>query len=172
MKPAAPKNHLAAIHIAFKALGISKDDACALKQQVTGVASAGDMTEQQRKRLLAYLSALQQNTGTPKPAKPAFAPKRPAQQRSVDDAGDARWGKARALWADLARAGAVKVDTDAALMAYVQRQTHLAHWRFLNTFQINSVLEALKQWYARLEPSRKQHAPQPQPQVPTKEATP
>ena len=154
------KNHLAAIHIAFKALGISKDDACALKQRVTGVASAGDMTEQQRKRLLAYLSGLQQTTGAPKPA---HAPNRPAQQRSMDDAGDARWGKARALWADLARAGAVKVDTDAALMAYVQRQTHLEHWRFLNTFQINSVLESLKGWYARLEPSRKQTQPEGQP---------
>ena len=160
-KPVTSKNHLAAIHIAHKALGLSKDDALALKQSVTGVASAGDMTEQQRKRYLAHLSSLQtrMGVGTPQRPRPAYTPKRAPAQRSADDGGDMRWGKARALWADLARAGAVKVDTDAALMAYVQRQTHLEHWRFLNTFQINSVLESLKGWYARLEPSRKPTQP-------------
>jgi phage gp16-like protein len=109
------KNHLAAIHIAFKALGISKDDACALKQSVTGKASAADMTEQQRKRLLVRLAELQADAA-----------------------------KARALWAALASAGQVRTDTDAALMAYVKRQTHVDHWRFLNGHQVNSVIEALK----------------------------
>ena len=137
---AAPKNHLAAIHIAFKALGISKDDACALKQAVTGVASAKDMSAQQRRRLLAHLSGLQQRTG---------APKRASVLRSVDDTLDARWLKARALWAHLAASNLVHTDTDAALMAYVKRQTHVDAWRFLNSYQINSVIEALKLWCRR-----------------------
>ena len=139
-RPATHKNYLAAIHIAHKALGLSKDDACALKQAVTGVASAGDMTDQQRRRYLAHLSRLQEGGN---------APKRAPVLRSVDDALDARWLKARALWARLAAVGLVHTDTDAALMAYDKRQTHVDAWRFLNSYQINSVIEALKGWCAR-----------------------
>jgi len=149
-RPTTHKNHLAAIHIAFKALGISKDDACALKQSVTGVASAGDMTEQQRKRLLAHLANLQAGQATAQGHKPAYVPTRPAAQRSVDDDQDERWSKARALWAALAQADQVKVDTDAALLAYAKRQTRVEHWRFMNSFQINSVIEALKRWCRRV----------------------
>ncbi len=167
-KPVRPiKNYLAAIHMAHKVLGLSKDDALALKQSVTGVASAGDMTDQQRKRYLAHLSSLQTRMGVgtqrPKPtASQKYTPKRAPAQRSPEDSLDMRWGKARAQWAALAKAGAVKIDTDAALMAYVQRQTHLEHWRFLNSFQINNVIESLKRWYDRLEPSRKQAQPEGQ----------
>ena len=148
-KPATHKNHLAAIHIAFNALGISKDDACALKQSVTGVASAKDMTVQQRKRLLAHLASLQAGQATARGQAPAYVP-RPALQRTVDDDQDARWGKARALWAALATAGHVHTDTDAALMAYICRQTKVDHWRFLNSHQINTVIEALKRWCLRV----------------------
>ena len=59
---------------------------------------------------------------------------------------DERWGKARALWSRLAQAGVVKLDTDAALNAYVQRQTKVEVWRFLNGYQINTVIESLKAW--------------------------
>lgn len=152
MKPiSAHKNHLAAIHIAFKALGISKDDACALKQAVTGVASAGDMSEQQRRRLLAHLANLQAGRATQRGEKPAYVSKRPALERSVDDRSDERWHKARMLWRVLADAGHVHTGTDAALMAYVQRQTHMDHWRFLNGHQINEVIEALKRWCKRVD---------------------
>jgi hypothetical protein len=140
MNPARPKNYLAAIHCTHKALGLSKEDACALKQSVTGVASAGDMTEQQQKRYLAHLHRLQAGSK---------ATKRPPVLRSVDDALDARWLKARALWAVLAAGGLVHTDTDAALLAYVKRQTHVDAWRFLNSYQINAVIEALKRWCER-----------------------
>lgn len=128
-----PKNYLAAIHIAFKALGINKEDACALKLQVTGKASAGDMTVQQQKRLLARLHELQ--SGAP-------------QARTAAHNLDARWYKARALWTALASAGHVRIDTDAALMAWVKRQTRLEHWRFLNGHQMETVIESLKKWCA------------------------
>jgi Protein of unknown function (DUF1018) len=151
MKPTACKNHLAAIHIAHKALGLSKDDAMHLKLSITGTASAGDMTEQQRKRYLAHLSGLQERAGliAPRPAK------RPYVQRSAADDLDERWGKARVLWHALAVAGAVHHDTDAALMAYVKRQTKLEHWRFLNSYQVNAVIEALKKWCARCDGAAK-----------------
>lgn len=151
MAQSAPrKNHLAAIHIAHKALGLSKDDACALKQAVTGVASAGDMTEQQRKRYLAHLSGLQEKAALARGEKPAYVPKRPDLHRNTDDDQDARWHKARALWGALAQAGHVHTNTDEALMAYVRRQTHLTHWRFLNGYQVTSLIEALKRWCLRV----------------------
>ena len=149
-KPVAPKNHLAAIHIAFKALGISKDDACALKQSVTGKDSAADMTEQECKRLLKRLAELQADAAIQRGEKPAYVPKRQPPTRTTTGDLDERWYKARALWAALAAAGQVRTDTDAALMAYVKRQTHVDHWRFLNGHQVNSVIEALKRWCRRV----------------------
>ena len=145
MKPIPRQNHLAAIHLAQKALGLSADDAMALKLAVVGVASSADMSAMQRKQYLAHLSGLQERAGliAPRPQK------RPYVQRSASDDHDERWGKARALWHALALAGAVHTDTDAALMAYVKRQTKLSHWRFLNSYQVNSVIEALKKWCAR-----------------------
>ena len=149
-KPAATSQaQLAAIHIEQKALGLSKDDAESVKLAITGQASAGSMTAAQRAKYLVHLSGLQKNAALSRGEKPAYDTKRPAAQRSVDDAGDCRWGKARAMWADLASLGAVDHDTDEALLAYVKRQTHMEAWRFLNTFQINGVIESLKRWQDR-----------------------
>jgi hypothetical protein len=138
---------LAAIHIAQKALGLSKEDAEVLKLGITGKASAADMTVPQRRMLLAHLSRLQAiANGKPKPA---YTGQRRSLARSTGDGHDDRWGKARVLWTLLANAGLVRADTDAALTAYVKRQTRLDHWRFLNSFQINAVIESLKGWCER-----------------------
>lgn len=149
-KPLAPKNHLAAIHIAFKALGISKEDACALKLQLTGQASAADMTEQQRKRVLARLAELQADAAIERGEQPSNKPRRQPPTHPVAFDPDERWFKARALWGALAAAGQVRIDTDAALIAYVARQTKVDHWRFLNGHQVNNVIEALKRWCKRV----------------------
>lgn len=156
MTQAAPKparrtdrrqGDLAAIHIAQKALGMSKEDAEALKLGITGKASAADMTVPQRRMVLAHLSRLQAiANGKPKPA---YTGQRRSLERSTGDGQDDRWGKARALWALLAQAGEVKHDTDAALTAYVKRQTGIEAWRFLNGHQINTVIESLKRWCRR-----------------------
>lgn len=152
-KPATRTNHLAAIHIAQKALCLSSDDAQALKLAITGVASAGAMTTLQRRRYLAHLSSLQARLQAQAAEiagyKPASPTPRPALQRAAADGADERWGKARALWAALAKTGAVKVDTDAALTSYVKRQTQCEAWRFLGSHQINDVIESLKRWCYR-----------------------
>ena len=150
-QPATRQNHLAAIHMAQKALRLSKDDAAALKLSVVGVASAADMTLAQRRQYLAHLSNLQARAAVAAGHKPAWQSPRTAMQRSTDDAQDDRWHKARALWSALARAGHVRTDTDAALMAYVQRQAKVEHWRFLNGYQINQLIEALKRWCVRVK---------------------
>ncbi len=140
-------NDLAAIHIAQKTLGLSADDAQALKLGITGQASSADMTLAQRRRYIAHLSHLQSiQQGQPKPV---YTGHRRALERSIGDDSDERWSKARALWALLAKAGQVQHDTDAALTAYVKRQTHLEAWRFLNSHQINTVIESLKRWCYR-----------------------
>lgn len=149
MKPAPRQSHLAAIHMAQKALGLSADDASALKLHVTGKASSADMSALQRKQYLAHLSGLQANAALARGDKPAYTPKRDPRYRTVDDDQDERWGKARALWHVLAAAGVVHTNTDAALLAYVKRQTKLEHWRFLNSYQVNAVIEALKKWCVR-----------------------
>lgn len=140
---------LAAIHIGQKALGLTKEDAQALKLAITGQASAADMTAPQLRHYLAHLSSLQAiAAGTPKPA---YTGPRRNLERSLDDGSDARWRKARALWSELAQAGLVHTNTNTALMAYVQRQTHVSAWRFLNSYQINCVIEALKHWCSRAQ---------------------
>lgn len=140
---------LAAIHMAQKKLRLSSDEAQALKVTVTGKASSADMTAAQRAKYLAHLATLQAQYDKAAGKMPSYEPKRRAQERNVVDSGDERWSKARALWHSLAAAGVVRSDTDEALQAYVKRQAHVDHWRFLNTFQINSVIEALKRWCAR-----------------------
>jgi len=149
-KPANRQNHLAAIHMAQKALGLSSDDAQALKLAVTGVASAADMTAMQCRQYLAHLSDLQARAAVARGQKPAYQPERPARERAHPDSLDERWQKARSLWHALVVAGHVRTDTDAALMAYVRRQAPVEHWRFLNTHQINQVIEALKRWCVRV----------------------
>lgn len=147
------KNYLAAIHIAEKALGLSREDATALKMSLFSVPSAAMMTVQQHKRYLAHLSGLQAKQAIARGEKPAYTPApraaRAAHQAAPADEQDERWFKARALWHTLAAAGAVRADTDAALAAYVKRQTKMDAWRFLNSYQLNSVIESLKKWCTR-----------------------
>lgn len=138
------------MHMTQKALGLSADDASALKLSVTGKASAADMNEAQRRQYLAHLSNLQARAAVAAGHKPAWQSQRTPMQRAPADDHDERWHKARALWSALARAGHVRTDTDAALAAYVKRQTGLDAWRFLNGHQVNNVIEALKRWCLRV----------------------
>lgn len=149
-KPASRQSQLAAIHMAQKNLGISADDAISIKLHVTGKASAADMTASERQMYLAHLSGLQASRALARGEKPTYTPKRPPQHRAIDDDQDERWSKARALWAALATAGVVRTNTDAALMDWVKGQTKVDAWRFLNSHQVNTVIEALKRWCKRM----------------------
>jgi Protein of unknown function (DUF1018) len=51
-------NDLARIHILQKQLGLSKDDASALKLAITGKASSADMSFEQRAKLAAHMERL------------------------------------------------------------------------------------------------------------------
>ena len=147
-RPASRQADLSTIHILQKEVGLSKDDAEALKIALTGKASSADMSYEQRSKVIGHLRRLK---AAQQPAQPVYTALRPELARSYDDFADLRWSKARALWAKLAMAGQVRTNTDAALMAYVKRQTKVDAWRFLNGHQINDVLEALKKWCHRAE---------------------
>lgn len=150
MKKPTPRHaHLAAVHMAQKSLGLSAEDASALKLSVVGVASSADMTALQLRQYLAHLATLQASAATARGQKPAYSPKRPALVRNIDDAADQQWGKARAVWHALAVAGVVHTDTDAALQTYATRQTGVDAWRFMTPPQITRVIEALKKWAQR-----------------------
>lgn len=125
---------------------------------VARVKSAKDLDHAGRQRVLDHFKACGWKPAPPKSAQAGARPggqgplpmPRPAHQRSADDVADERWGKTHALWRLLADAGAVKDRSEAALLAWVHRQTGVSAWRFLNGHQINAVVEALKQWCARV----------------------
>jgi hypothetical protein len=154
-------NHIAAIHTLKSLCKMSDPDYRALLRTLTispvhpqGIDSSKAMSLVQQAFVRAHMDKLVVRMGVAQ-AKPAFVPnpkftrQRAVGKRSDSDAADERWAKARTLWTQLAQAGKVQVDTDAALLAYVKRQTQLEAWRFLNGYQINMVIESLKRWAAR-----------------------
>jgi phage gp16-like protein len=147
-------NHIAAIHVLKAQCKLSEADYRALLVELTGKDSCKAMHATQLAQVRSHLDNLAVRLGvaTPKPAfvpNPKFTRQRAVGKRSDSDASDERWLKARTLWAQLAQVGKVSVDTDAALLAYVKRQTQLEAWRFLNGYQINMIVESLKRWLAR-----------------------
>jgi phage gp16-like protein len=130
------RKDLAAMHAIQKALGMDDDSAMALKLNKTGVSSAGDMTAAQRAKYLGALRSAQRAMGGTQPAS------RPQAQ-------DPQSRKIRALWLALADAGKVRDRSEAALAAYVQRQTGVGALQWLSVGKGSAVIESLKQWLAR-----------------------
>ena len=150
-------NHIAAIHVLKSQCRMSDDDYRAVLIALTGEDSCKRMSAAQQVQVRTHLQKLAVQLGVAKPA-PApqagtaqFTRRRIPAKRSSSDEQDERWAKARTLWAQLAKAGAVQVDTDAALLAYAKRQTKMDAWRFMNSYQINSVVESLKMWLGRCQ---------------------
>lgn len=134
---------LAKIHIAKKQLGLSEDDYRSLLGQRYGVDSSKALTNTQAADLLAAFEALGWQPAAPSPAA--------AQRRG--------WGKARyehlagragmatprqlrkieASWRSLARN-----PSDAALLAFLERQTGIKRMEWLRKTDVPAVLTALK----------------------------
>jgi hypothetical protein len=129
---------LAAIHAAAAKLGLDtadKDPGSAyrtiLRVQGGGKASAADMTDAERRRVLAYLIKLQG----------------PAKKAPDPDSFQA--AKAKKLWAQLAVTGALKDNTEAGLKAFVKARFGVDSLRFMTALQASQLIEALKGWLAR-----------------------
>lgn len=122
---------LASIHIAKKQLGLDDDTYRALLQRVTGKTSAGAMSDGERGRVLDELR------------RHGFKPPKKAVEGPFA-------AKLQALWIAAWNLGIVRDRTDAALLAFVSRQTNISHTRFLiDAEDAARAIDALKAWMAR-----------------------
>lgn len=129
------------IHVAKRELQLDDETYRAMLWSIARVRSSKDLDFTGRKKVLDHMKARGFKVKTGGNA---------AADRSADDKRDKRYGKARKLFSLLAEAGHIQHNTDTAFNAYVKRQTGMEHWRFLNGFQINTLIESLKDWCNRV----------------------
>ncbi|WEO73802.1 regulatory protein GemA [Agrobacterium vitis] len=128
---------IAAIHVARKQLGLDEDTYRAKLKNITGKPSAKDMTEAERQKVLTVF----RNEG--------FAPASAGAGKRKTLAGKFV-KKLQALWIAGWNLGVVENRDDAALLAFVTRQTGLDHVRFLHhADDAKKAIEGLKTWLAR-----------------------
>ncbi|MGO4196565.1 regulatory protein GemA [Rhizobium sp. YAF28] len=130
---------IAAMHIAKKHLGLDDDTYRAKLALITGKQSAKDMTEVERQKVLTVF----RNEG--------FAPAPAARRAGGRGKLTGRYSKKlQALWIAAWNLGIVRERDDAALVAFVKRQTGIDHTRFLvHADDANRAIEALKSWIRR-----------------------
>lgn len=126
---------IAAIHVAKKQLGLDEETYRAKLSNITGKSSAKDMTEAERQKVLTVF----RNDG--------FEASSKASQNGLQG----KFAKKlQALWIAGYNLGVVRDRRDAALIAFVKRQTGLDHARFLHhADDARSAIEALKAWLQR-----------------------
>ncbi|SIQ24438.1 Mu-like prophage protein gp16 [Rhizobium sp. RU35A] len=130
---------LAALHVAKKQLGLDDDTYRDKLNKLTGKASAKDMTEAERQTVLTVF----RNEGF----KPASNGSRKGFQKGLQG----KYAKKlQALWIAGYNLGVISDRTDAALLAFVNRQTGLDHTRFLHyPDDAAAAIEGLKGWLKR-----------------------
>lgn len=128
---------IAAIHVGCKQLGIEEDEKRAIYARVTGKASLTMMKPAEKDAVLQELRRLGFATIARRP--------NGRQQLSGKFA-----KKLQALWIGAWNLGLVRDRDDAALVAFVKRQTGLDQVRFLHhADDARAVVEALKDWMKR-----------------------
>lgn len=132
---------LAKVHIAKKDLALADAEYRAIVLRVTGQSSAADCDAHQLDALLGEFRRL------------GWVPK----AKAAAPGGKAHVGLIFKLWRELGEAGALTDPSDAALRAFVRRQTAtdvtpqgVAAPQFLNPKQAAKVIEGLKAWRARV----------------------
>lgn len=122
-------NTLRAIHAAKSRIGLDDDSYRDLLERETGKRSSKALTEPQRKAFLAELN------------------KMGGARRKLDGK---YAGKLQALWIAAWNLGIVRDKRDAAMLAFVRRQTGIDHTRFLrDPMDARKAVEALKAWLTR-----------------------
>lgn len=125
------RRELAAIHVGRQRLGLAEQDYRAILRRVTGKASAAELDDAERRRMLDELRRLGFAAARPRPlAEP--------QHRMI-----------RGLWIDLGKAGKLRDRSDRALDAFCKRMTGIDRLEWLPVPAANSVIEALKAWRER-----------------------
>jgi hypothetical protein len=135
------------IHALQRQLGLSADDASALKLTLTGVASSGDMSAPQRAKLLAHLRKLVHGSAAGCGAARSALPRAKVTRArpALSQLQKLIW----ALWQQLADAGKVEDRRATALAAYIKRQSGVDQLSWLQGAQAAFVVESLKKWLAR-----------------------
>lgn len=128
-------NALAMIHVAKRDLGLDDDTYRAVLVRVTGKESAKVMSEAERRGVVEEMKRL------------GF---KPASKGGRKGLSGPYAKKAQALWIALWNLGAVRSRDDAALLAFVERQTGLKRTEWVrDAAQGRAVIESLKAWCAR-----------------------
>lgn len=127
---------IAAIHVAKKQLGLDDDTYRAKLSKITGKSSVKDMTEAERQKVLTVL----RNDGF-----------RPADAKTAKGKLSGPYAKKlQALWIAGYNLGVVSDRRDAALLAFVKRQTGLDAVRFLHhADDARAAIDGLKGWLKR-----------------------
>jgi phage gp16-like protein len=130
---------IAAIHVAKKQLGLDDDTYRAKLMKITGESSVKNMSEAQRQKVLTVF----RNEGFA----PAGAVRRPSGAPKLTG----KYAKKlQALWIAGYNLGIVRDRDDAALVAFIKRQTGIEHERWLRfADDARKVIEALKGWIDR-----------------------
>lgn len=149
------RQHLSAIHVLKGKLQLDDDAYRDLLQQLTGKRSSAAMSLAERQQVRAHLQHLAERSGvvenaTAKAARGGDAT-RPASSgfAAAYAAAHPRERKVWALWGALHRAGLVNDGSAPALHAWVQRTVQVSAPRFCTTAQLDTCIEALKDWLKR-----------------------
>lgn len=129
------------IHVAKRSLGLSDEDYRAMLQAQTRKTSCSGMSMSELEKVVEHL----RSRGFDAPAKPAGKAK---TKRLADDP---QSKLIRHLWLTLRDLGAIQDSSEAALAAFVKRQTKVERLEWLNGYQAGLVIESLKKWVDRLE---------------------
>lgn len=132
---------LAKIHIAKKELRLDDETYRDILERVTGLRSAGKCSDVQLNSVLADMK------------KSGFKPKPAKSRRSSGTAtiSETTWlPKLRALWMSAYFLGIVRNKSEAAMVAFLKRQTGLDSERFLtHAVDAHKAIEGLKKWMTR-----------------------
>lgn len=128
---------IAAIHVAKKQLGFDDDTYRAKLRVITGKTSTKSMSETERQKVLTVLRS------------EGFKPvERRTNGRQKLTGPFAK--KLQALWIAGYNLALIEMNDDAALLAFVKRQTGIDHTRFLHfPDDAAKAIEGLKRWLAR-----------------------
>jgi len=136
------------IHVAKGKLGLDDATYRAILEHRTGKTSSKDMSMSELEAVLEHMRGIDK-------AGLVFTPKPAAKAKAKCLADDPQSRKIRSLWLTLRDLGAIQDSSEAALRAFVKRQTGnergVEGLEWLNNYQATKVIESLKQWVGRLE---------------------
>lgn len=126
------------IHIAKSQLGMDTDTYRQMLLSITGVTSTSTMNPGQLNKVLAAMKAK------------GFVVKPANKARTTHELADfPQAKKLRALWLEMHTQGIVRDSSEAALQAWVKRETGIDSLKWLEPEVVSHCIERLKKWQSR-----------------------